>query len=135
MNAFRIIFAATILLAACGLADAAAPQRENKSITESSVHLPTQTELLRVLLLRDYNTRVVVLGTALLGLAAGTIGAFMLLRKRALMGDALSHATLPGIALAFMFSVAAGGTGKSLSTLLTGAVITGVLGVLAVAGI
>ncbi len=85
--------------------------------------------ILRVLLLRDYNTRVVLLGTMLLGLAAGMVGAFMLLHKQALIGDALSHATLPGIGLAFMFGVLAGGTGKSMAWLLTGAATTGVLGI------
>lgn len=82
----------------------------------------------RVLLLEDYNTRVVVGGTTLLGLAAGVMGSFTLLRKRALMGDALSHAMLPGIGLAFMLSVAAGGTGKSLGWLLLGATVSGLLG-------
>ena len=75
-------------------------------------------EWLRVLTLRDYNTRVVLAGTTLLGFAAGVLGCFTLLRKRALMGDALSHATLPGIGLAFMFAVLAGGSGKSLPILL-----------------
>lgn len=88
--------------------------------------------LLRVVFLMDYNTRLVVLSTTLLGVSSGLIGSFLLLRKRSLMGDALSHATLPGIALAFLVAVYFGGTGKSLSVLLGGAVITGVLGVLAV---
>jgi len=83
-----------------------------------------------VLLLQSYNTRLVVLGTALLGLACGLIGAFLLLRKRSLMGDALSHATLPGIGIAFGVMVVAGGTGKNLLGLLFGATISGVLGVL-----
>jgi manganese/zinc/iron transport system permease protein len=98
------------------------------SITDRSIQWPKAAEWKRVLLLRDYNTRVVVTGTALLGLAAGVIGSFTLLRKRALMGDALSHAMLPGIALAFMLSVAFGGSGKSLPWLLTGAAISGLLG-------
>jgi manganese/zinc/iron transport system permease protein len=51
------------------------------------------------------------------------------------MGDALSHATLPGIGLAFIVSVAAGQAGKSLPVLLAGAVVTGVIGVLAVLAI
>ena len=55
--------------------------------------------LRRLILLEDYNTRVVLLGTAMLGCAAGVVGVFTLLRKRALMGDAISHATLPGITL------------------------------------
>lgn len=44
------------------------------------------------------------------------------------MGDTLSHATLPGVGLAFMFAVWLGGDGKSLPILLTGAAITGLLG-------
>ena len=55
---------------------------------------PTWDALARVLTLRDYKTRVVVLGVSSLGLAAGLVGTFLLLRKRALLGDALSHATL-----------------------------------------
>ncbi len=99
------------------------------SITDTSMAWPTLEELLNVLLLRDYNTRLVVLSTAILGLAAGVVGTFLLLRKRALIGDALSHATLPGIALAFIVMVAAGGTGKFLPGLLLGAALFGLLGV------
>lgn len=92
-------------------------------------------ELWRVLTLRDYNTRIVVLGTALLGAAAGVIGSFALLRKRALLGDALSHAMLPGIALAYLVSTALGQEGKSLPLLLLGATLSGLLGTGCVLGI
>ena len=105
---------------------------QRASITDTAVHIPSRNEVLRVILLRDYNTRVVVIGTMLLGLAAGTIGSFMLLRKRALMGDALSHATLPGIGIAFILATAMGRDAKSLPVLLTGAVVTGVIGMLCV---
>jgi manganese/zinc/iron transport system permease protein len=98
------------------------------SIADRSMNWPSAAEWARVLLLKDYNTRIVVGGTALLGVAAGIIGSFTLLRKRALMGDALSHAMLPGIGLAFMFSVSAGGTGKALPVLLAGATVSGLLG-------
>ena len=84
--------------------------------------------LWRVISLQDYNTRVVVLGVAVLGCSAGLIGSFTLLRKRALMGDALSHAALPGIALAFLLASAMGYDGKSMPILLTGATISGLLG-------
>lgn len=57
---------------------------------------------LRLILLQDANTRVVMLGTASLGFAAGVSGCYALLRRRALLGDALAHAALPGIALAFL---------------------------------
>ncbi len=99
------------------------------SLTETTVDLPSLDQVLRVATLRNYNTRLVVLSTSLLGLAAGLIGSFLLLRKRSLMGDALSHATLPGIGLVFMLAVAAGADGKSLPILLGGATVTGVGGV------
>lgn len=105
------------------------------SITDRRVEWPTWDQWSRVLLLRDYNTRIVVIGATLLGCAAGMVGSFTLLRKRALMGDALSHATLPGIVLAFIVVTKAGGDGKSLIVLHIGAVVTGLLGVAAILGI
>lgn len=89
---------------------------------------PTWHDIIEVITLQQYNTRVVVLSTAMLGVAAGLIGTFLLLRKRSLMGDALSHATLPGVAVAFIIMVALGGTGKTLPFLLLGAGIFGVIG-------
>lgn len=91
------------------------------------------SELAEVLLLRDYNTRVVVLGATLLGLGAGVVGSFTLMRKRALVGDALAHATLPGIALAFLLATSLGLDGKSLPLLLVGAAVSGAIGVGAIA--
>jgi manganese/zinc/iron transport system permease protein len=117
------------ILAVAGPALASDGTWEQRSITDTSVSWPGWQELSRVLSLRDYNTRVVILGTTMLGLAAGIIGSFMLLRKRALMGDALSHATLPGVGLAFVVMVAGGGSGKSLPGLLLGALLAGVAGV------
>lgn len=46
-----------------------------------------------------YNSLLVFLGTSVLGFAGGLVGSFMLLRRRALLGDVISHAMLPGIAL------------------------------------
>ena len=79
--------------------------------------------------LHAYNTQIVVLGTALLGIACGSVGTFMLLRKRALMGDALSHATFPGLCGAFILFQLAFGNGRSLPVLLAGAAVGGLLGV------
>ena len=53
---------------------------------------PSVDQWWRVISMRDYNTRLVVFGVAVLGAGAGLVGSFTLLRKRALMGDALSHA-------------------------------------------
>jgi manganese/zinc/iron transport system permease protein len=94
--------------------------------------MPDWSDIWNVLLLRDYNTRLVVICTMLLGCACGLMGGFLLLRKRSLMGDTLSHATLPGVGLAFVISVMLGTDGKSLPILLLGAAITGVLGCWAV---
>lgn len=99
-----------------------------RSLVNTAIDWPNTNDLLRVVLLRDYNTRLVVVSASLLGLSCGLIGGFLLLRKRSLMGDTLSHATLPGICLAFMVMVAFGGTGKFLPGLLVGAALTGVLG-------
>jgi manganese/zinc/iron transport system permease protein len=94
---------------------------------------PGWTELLRVLAFQGgYNTSLVLLGVTLLGAAAGTVGSFALLRRRALMSDVLSHASLPGLCLAFLAAVALGASGRSLPVLLAGAAATGILGVLAV---
>jgi manganese/zinc/iron transport system permease protein len=99
------------------------------SLTDRSVEWPSWDQWRRVLLLQDYNTRVVVAGTGALGLAAGLVGSFTLLRKRALMGDALSHATLPGIGIAFLLATSLNYDGKSLWWLLGGAGVTGLLGI------
>lgn len=45
-----------------------------------------------------------VVGT-LIGLGAGYLGAFMVLRRMSLVGDALSHVALPGIAIALILEI------------------------------
>lgn len=86
-------------------------------------------DILNILFLRDYNTRLVVGSTAILGAAGGMVGSFLLLRKRALISDVLSHAMLPGIGAAFILAVTFGANGKSLPFLLLGALVSGLLGV------
>jgi manganese/zinc/iron transport system permease protein len=46
--------------------------------------------------------RTVALGAAMLGIAAGAVGCFALLRRQSLQGDVVSHAALPGVAVAFL---------------------------------
>ena len=79
-----------------------------------------------------YNTSVVLAGVITLGVGAGVIGVFPFLRERALISDAISHATLPGIALAFLVGITLGGNGRNLALLMAGAAATGALGILAV---
>lgn len=104
-------------------------RRELGSLADNGVDWPAPAEVWRVATLQNYNTRLVVLSTATLGIASGLIGTFLLLRKRSLMGDALSHACLPGIGVMFIVMTMFGGAGKNLPGLLLGATITGVGGV------
>jgi manganese/zinc/iron transport system permease protein len=77
-------------------------------------------ELLRLLSLQDSSTRVVMLSTAGLAIAAALVGSLAMLRRRALVGDAVAHASLPGICLAWMVAGE-----RSLAVLLLGAFVLG----------
>ena len=76
-------------------------------------------------LLFDYTIRNVALGAAILGVIGGVLGCFAILRRQGLFGDALAHATLPGVCVAFMLSGA-----KTPVVLLTGAALSAGLGAL-----
>ncbi len=91
------------------------------------------SRVVRVALLQDYNTRVVMAGTVMLGATSGLVGVFMLLRRRSLLGDVVGHASLPGIMIAFLvMETISAGSGKWLPGLLIGAMASGFLGVLCV---
>lgn len=79
-----------------------------------------------------YNASLVSVGATLLGVAGGCAGSFMFLRKRTLVSDAVAHATLPGVCIAFMVMVALGGDGRNLPGLLLGSTATAGLGLLTV---
>lgn len=78
-------------------------------------------------LFTDYTLRTVALGAAALGLVSGTLGAYAVLRRQSLLGDAISHAALPGIVLAFLLTGS-----KSTLVLVLGAGAAGLLGTLIV---
>ncbi|MEL6810112.1 MAG: metal ABC transporter permease [Bacteroidota bacterium] len=75
------------------------------------------------LVFTDYTLRTITLGTAVLGAICGMLGSFAVLRKQSLLGDAISHAALPGIALAFLITGA-----KDTNVLLIGALVSGLIG-------
>jgi len=75
------------------------------------------------LLFTDYTLRTITLGTAVLGAICGMLGSFAVLRKQSLLGDAISHAALPGIAIAFLITGA-----KDSNILLLGALVSGLIG-------
>lgn len=83
----------------------------------------------------DYNTRIVTLCAGLLGFISGMVGVYLILRKRSLISDAVCHAALPGIVIAFLAQVILGGTGKNLGWLLLGAAVSGTLGSLLIIGL
>jgi manganese/zinc/iron transport system permease protein len=71
----------------------------------------------------SHNTLVVAGGVAAVGFAAGVVGSLSVLRKRPLVGDAAAHATLVGVACAFL------ATGRrDLPTLLAGAAVSSLAG-------
>jgi manganese/zinc/iron transport system permease protein len=87
------------------------------------------TEYIR-LVFSDYTLRTITLGTAILGAVCGMLGSFAVLRKQSLLGDAISHAALPGIAIAFLITGA-----KDSNVLLLGALISGLIGTFWIRGI
>lgn len=79
-----------------------------------------------------FNSALVAIGAGLLGIAAGGSGAFVFLRKRALVSDAITHATLPGVAIAFIVMALVGGDGRWLPGLIVGSALSAALGLLLV---
>lgn len=82
------------------------------------------------LIFSDYTLRTITIGTAILGAICGMLGSFAVLRKQSLLGDAISHASLPGIAIAFLIT----GT-KDTYILLLGALTSGLIGAFWIRGI
>ena len=82
-------------------------------------------ETLNILTRFDYTLMVVTIGAALLGAVSGSLGTYAVLRRQSLLGDAISHAALPGIAIAFLLTGS-----KAPLILVLGAAIAGWLGTL-----
>ncbi len=75
-------------------------------------------------LFHDYTFQVVALGTTLLGVLSGVVGSFAILRGQGLLGDGISHCTLPGLVFAFLVT----GT-KSTEVLLLGGFLSALLSI------
>ena len=87
-------------------------------------------ENLNVLPHLDYTLMIVAIGAALLGSVSGALGTYAVLRRQSLLGDAISHATLPGMAIAFLLTGS-----KTPLILVLGAAIAGWLGTLLIMSI
>lgn len=87
-------------------------------------------QYLSFLYINYYTLIIVATGAALLGAVSGALGTYAVLRRQSLLGDAISHAALPGIALAFIL------TGSKTSLILIlGAAIAGWVGTLIILSI
>ena len=64
----------------------------------------------------------VLIGTTLLASSAAVVGAFSYLKGQSLVGDAIAHALLPGVVLAFLL-----GDGRNPIFLIVGALISGLI--------
>ena len=87
-------------------------------------------ENLNILVHFDYTLMIVASGAALLGAVSGSLGTYAVLRRQSLLGDAISHAALPGIAIAFLLTGS-----KAPLILVLGAAIAGWLGTLLIMSI
>ncbi len=65
--------------------------------------------------------RRALVATLALSVSAAPLGVFLTLRRMSLLGDALSHAVLPGVAVAYFLA------GLSLSAMAVGGVVAGLL--------
>lgn len=76
-------------------------------------------------ILENYTLIIIMIGTLLLGSVAGLLGVFSILRNEALAGDALSHAALPGVVLAYIVT-----NQRSIPILLIGAALSALVSML-----
>lgn len=75
--------------------------------------------------------RMVIFGTALIGLVAGDLAAFAYLWKQPLISDVVAHSALLGAPLAFLITVVVSGVnGRKMLGLIVGTVVTGTLAAL-----
>ena len=73
-------------------------------------------------LFNTYTFRIVTLGCVLLGIISGIVGGFAVIKKQGLIGDGISHSTLPGVVLAFLIIGV-----KNTQFMMFGALIFGLL--------
>ena len=66
----------------------------------------------------------IVLMGFLVTAACGLVGTYLILRRMALVGDAISHSVLPGLAIAFLLSNSRSSTAMFLGALIAGVVTT-----------
>ena len=73
----------------------------------------------------DYPVIISLIGASLIGITSGIISCYAVLKEQSLLGDAIAHAALPGLCLAFLFTLS-----KQPVILLIGAIAAGLIGTL-----
>ncbi len=101
----------------CGIEEASAAR------VGELVDVPVWDRLLRLTTFADPSLRYALGGSMLLGICCGLMGTFLVVRRLSLMGDALSHAVLPGVALGFLWNAT-----KDPVAIFVGATVAGLLG-------
>ena len=92
-------------------------------ITETSIG----QQIVRFFTFRDPALRYALIGSILLGINCGLLGGFLVVRRMALVGDALSHAVLPGVTMGFLWNM-----NKDPVAIFIGATVAGLIGAVAV---
>ncbi len=111
--------AALLLAAICLLLPETAQAARISELTDTSL----LERAARFFSFRDPSLRYALAGSMLLGACCGLMGAFLVVRRLSLMGDSLSHAVLPGVALGFLWNMT-----KDPAAIFIGAVAAGLLG-------
>lgn len=118
------ILAVVFVFPAGTLASSEAPPPAPPTVSSAGSSAPDlATRLLDFVLLRQPAVRHAVVACLILGLMCGVLGAFLLVRRMALVGDALGHAVLPGVCVGFLLS-----GDKASITVVVCATVAGLLG-------
>lgn len=81
-------------------------------------------------ILGSYSFWIVMAGTVLLSMASGAVGCISVLRGESLIGDAIGHASFPGVVLAFMLF-----SRRDAVLLMLGAIVSGSLAFFLIQGV
>ena len=71
----------------------------------------------------DYPVIITLIGVSLIGITSGIISCYSVLKEQSLLGDAIAHAALPGLCIAFLITL-----NKNPIMLMLGAICAGLLG-------